>query len=107
MAIERGLVTEELDRAVELLADSFAARSIRHALIGGLAASLRGRQRMTQDVDFLLDVPQIVLPGLLDDLVDRGFSLDPSVVIPQYVRQHITAFAFGSDRLPQAGPAAL
>ena len=104
MAIDHSLWNEELDRAVELLAESFAARSIRHALIGGVATSLRGRQRTTQDVDFLIDVPQIHLPGLLDDLVERGFTLDPTVVIPAYVRQHITAFSFGSVRVDWLKP---
>jgi hypothetical protein len=33
---------------------------------------------------------------LLDDLLDRGFTLDPAVVIPEYVREHITGFSFGS-----------
>ena len=59
-------------RAVESLAEAFDARSVRYALIGGLAFVLRGRPRFTQDVDFLLEVPQIVLPGLLDDLMERG-----------------------------------
>jgi hypothetical protein len=104
MAIDHSLWNEELDRAVEQIAESFAARSIRHALIGGLATSLRGRQRTTQDVDFLIDVPQVQLPGLLDDLVERGFTLDPMVVIPQYVRQHITAFSFGSVRIDWLKP---
>ena len=52
-------------RAVESLAEAFDARSIRYALIGGLAFVLRGRPRFTKDVDFLLDVPQIILPVLL------------------------------------------
>jgi hypothetical protein len=104
MDIDHGLLADELDRAVELLAESFAARSIRHALIGGLATSLRGRQRTTQDVDFLIDVPQIQLPGLLDDLTEKGFTLDPMVVIPEYVRQHITAFSFGPVRIDWLKP---
>jgi hypothetical protein len=87
-----------------MLADAFAVRSVRHALIGGLATSLRGRQRLTQDVDLLVDIPQIVLPGLLDDLVERGFALDPSVVIKQYVREHITAFLFGPVRIDWLKP---
>ena len=92
-------------RAVELLSDAFAVRSIRHALIGGLATSMRGRPRLTRDVDFLLDVPQLTLPGLLDDLVERGFSLDPAVVvIAEYVREHITAFSFGPVRIDWLKP---
>jgi len=104
MDIDRRLLSEELDRAVESLADAFAARSVRHALIGGLAASMRGRPRLTQDIDLLVDVPQIALPGLLDDLVERGFSLEPAVVINQYVREHITAFSFGPVRIDWLKP---
>jgi hypothetical protein len=104
MDIDHRLFSEELDRAVEALADTFAARSVRHALIGGLATSLRGRQRLTQDIDFLVEVPQLALPGLLDELVERGFSLDPSVVISQYVREHITAFSFGPVRIDWLKP---
>jgi hypothetical protein len=94
----------ELDRALESLAEAFAARSIRYALIGALASSLRGRQRFTQDIDFLIDVPQIVLPGLLDDLVTRGFTLDPAVIIQDYVQHHMTAFSFGSVRIDWLKP---
>jgi hypothetical protein len=105
MGIDRQFVDFELDRAVELLAEAFAARSIRHALIGGLAASLRGRERTTKDAHFLLDVPQAQLPGLLDDLIGRGFTLDPMVVIQEYMRQHITAFRFGAVRIDWLKPA--
>ena len=104
MDIDRGLLSEELLRAVDSLAEAFAARSIRHALIGGLAISMRGRPRLTQDIDFLVDVPQIALPGLLDDLIERGFSLELSVVIKEYVREHITAFSFGSVRIDWLKP---
>lgn len=58
MAEEHDELADELIRAVEILADVFAANSIRYALIGGLATLLRGRPRFTQDVDLLLDVPQ-------------------------------------------------
>jgi hypothetical protein len=66
MAAEHEPLDNELVRSVELLADTFAAQSIRYAVVGGLATALRGRPRFTQDVDVLLDVPQIMLPALLD-----------------------------------------
>ena len=75
-----------------------------HAPTGGLAVSMRGRPRLTQDIDFLVDVPQIALPGLLDELVERGFSLEPAVVMNQYVREHITAFSFGRVRIDWLKP---
>ena len=104
MQSEHLIYTNELVRAVEVLSDAFAARSVRHALIGGLATSMRSRPRLTQDVDFLLDVPQLVLPGLLDDLLARGCSLDPAVVIKQYVRDHLTAFSFSNVRIDWVKP---
>jgi hypothetical protein len=35
MGIDRALLSEELVLAVDALAESFAARKVRHALIGG------------------------------------------------------------------------
>jgi hypothetical protein len=104
MASEGPTPSEDLGRAVESLSEAFAARSTRHALIGGLATVLRGRLRYTQDVDFLVDVPQDALPGLLDDLIARGFTLDPSFVIPEYTRYHITSFLFGTVRVDWLEP---
>jgi len=91
-------------RAVELLADTFTARSIRYAVVGGLATALRGRPRFTQDVDILLDVPQLALPGLLDELAHLGFLFDRDTVVREYVREHFTAFRFGSVRIDWIKP---
>lgn len=104
MDTEGGPLADELIRAVASLSEAYAARSIRYALIGGLATFLRGRPRYTRDVDILLDVPQLALPGLLDDLVGRGFGLDPAVVIREYVGEHITAFPFGRVRIDWLKP---
>ena len=71
----------DLVAAVEIFGEVFENRGVRYALLGGLATMLRGRPRFTQDVDVLLEVPQLALPGLLDELVDRGFSLDRETVI--------------------------
>jgi hypothetical protein len=104
MVDEPQVLADELIRAVELLAETFAARSIRYALVGGLATLLRGRPRFTQDVDVLLDVPQLALPGLLDELAERGFTLDAATVIREYVREHITQFRYGSVRIDWLKP---
>lgn len=94
----------DLITAVERLGAAFDARGIRYALLGGLATMLRGRPRFTQDVDVLLDVPQVALPGLLDDLLARGFSLDPQTVIREFVQHHMTAFRFGVVRIDWLKP---
>ncbi len=104
MDTELGPLSDELIRAVESLSEVFAARSIRYAVIGGLATFMRGRVRFTKDVDILLDVPQTMLPELLDDLVARGFTLDPAIVIKEYVRDHITSFPFGQVRIDWLKP---
>jgi hypothetical protein len=111
MLVDLDLIPGDSVRALESLTEAFEVRSIRYALIGGLAAILRGRPRYTQDVDFLVDVPQIVLPKLLDDLLDRGATLDPTVVIGEYVRESMTSFPFestGSSRcfpsMPEHSP---
>jgi hypothetical protein len=104
MQVDPNLVPIESIRAVESLAEAFDSRSIRYALIGGLGVILRGRPRFTHDVDFLLEVPQIVLPGLLDELVERGFAIDPAVVIKQFVREHVASFPFGRVRFDWLKP---
>ncbi len=95
---------DELVRAVGLMSDTFAARSTHYALIGGLATLLRGRPRFTQDIDILLNVPQVALPGLIDDLVRQGFDLDASTVIREYVREHMTSFLYGTVRIDWLKP---
>ena len=104
MPAEHTNLADELVAAVERLAGVFAARSTRYALIGGLATLIRGRPRFTQDVDILLDVPQLALPGLLDDLSAAGFSLDVGVVVREYVREHMTQFQFGPVRIDWIKP---
>lgn len=104
MGTENEVLADELIRALELLGDTFTEKSINYAVIGGLATLIRGRPRFTQDIDVLLDVPQIALPGLLDDLEHRGFTIDKATVIREYVQQHVTAFRFGAVRIDWLKP---
>jgi hypothetical protein len=101
---ERDLLADDLMQAVDLLAEVFAARSIRYALIGGIATAMRSRLRFTEDVDVLLDVPQLALPGLLDELALRGFQFDPTTVIQQYIRESLTVLHFKSVRIDWLKP---
>ena len=94
----------DLVTAVETLSEVFVERGIEYALLGGIATMLRGRPRFTQDVDILLSVPQVALPGLLDELIRRGFSLDADTVIREFVQHHMTAFRFGVVRIDWLKP---
>jgi Nucleotidyl transferase AbiEii toxin, Type IV TA system len=104
MDADFGLLPGDAVRAVESMAEAFEARSVRYALIGGLAITVRGRPRFTRDVDFLLEVPQVVLPNLLDDLTERSFVLDPAVVIRQFVGEHVATFTFAGVRIDWLKP---
>jgi hypothetical protein len=104
MPAEYDVLADELIRAVELLADAFSSRSVRYAIVGGLGTLMRGRPRFTQDVDVLLDVPQIALPGLLEELARSGFDLDVATVIREYVQEHMTAFRLGTVRIDWLKP---
>ena len=104
MANEPDPLAGELVAAVEILSEVFGVRGIRYAILGGLATMLRGRPRFTKDVDVLLDVPQVALPGLLDELAGRGFSLDRDAVIREFVQHHMTAFRYGMVRIDWLKP---
>ena len=94
----------DLVAASEALGEVFDARGIHYAVLGGVATILRGRPRFTQDIDILLEVPQMALPGLLDELVDRGFTLDRETVIREFVQHHMTTFRFGVVRIDWLKP---
>jgi hypothetical protein len=65
-----------LQQAFKTLVTTFDERGIRYAIIGGIATIQHTRIRTTDDIDALLTVPQIAMPGLFESLHDRGFSLD-------------------------------
>lgn len=104
MSAEPHPLEGDLIRAVELLAETFAAQSICYALVGGLAVGLRGRPRFTQDVDVLLEASQLALPRLLDALTLSGFHIERDKVIHEFVRENLTMFHFRSVRIDWLKP---
>src|SRR2546421_11243603 len=94
MAIDLPELPQDLLNALLQFVQALDRLRIRYALIGGVATGFRSRPRFTQDLDFLLEVPQLVLPGLLEDLRTRGFHFDTEVTIRQWTREHLTALSF-------------
>lgn len=86
------------------LVKAFERRRVRYALIGGLALGYRSQPRFTKDVDVLLEVPQVVLPGLLEELRGRGFVFDLEETIRQWVREHMTVLSFQGTRIDWLKP---
>jgi hypothetical protein len=77
---------DDLQKALTQTAAALAQHQVNYALIGGLAASYRSQPRFTKDVDFLLHVPQVVLPRLLADLQQRGFAFDTEATIREWAQ---------------------
>ena len=104
MPVELPSLPQSLLNALRQLVQALDQRKVRYALIGGVAASYRSRPRFTQDLDFLLDVPQLVLPALLDDLHARGFQFDTATAIREWTREHLTVLSFQGIRVDWLKP---
>ncbi len=86
------------------LAASLNQFQIRYALIGGLAAGHRTHPRFTRDCDFLLTIPQLVLPALLEDLKFRGFEFDLLSTIREWTTRHMIVMAYQDIRIDWLKP---
>jgi hypothetical protein len=96
--------TSTLIEAAEVLAAAFDRFEIRYALIGAMAAGYRSRPRSTRDVDFLLSIPALKLPPLLDDLLGREFEFDPTVAIREWTQEHMLVMSFRGVRIDWLKP---
>ena len=83
-----------LQTAFEALVATFNERGVRYAIIGGIAMIQHARVRTTDDIDALLTVPQLGLPGLLDALRARGFSIDLPTSIREFRDDGLTSIGF-------------
>jgi hypothetical protein len=95
---------EPLIRALGDLAELLPAHQARYALIGGIAAGLRGRFRHTDDIDILLTVPQVQLPGLIEALVGRGFQCDVVPAVRAWVQHHMVVMRYADVRIDWLKP---
>src|ERR1700730_6701543 len=89
----RAMVSElphDLQAGLREMVESLHALKLRFTLIGGIAVGYRRRTRFTRSLDFLLEVPQLVLPPLLQDLQARGFSFDTDKTIREWTSDHLT-----------------
>ncbi len=65
-----------LTESMLAVAAVFERHGVEYALIGGLSIAIHGNGRATEDADFLLHVPAIQLPRLLEAMVESGCTLD-------------------------------
>lgn len=85
---------QTLRRAFEALVATFNQRGVRYAIIGGVALIQYARVRTTDDIDALLSVPQVALPGLFEELRQRGFTVDLERSIRELRDEGITVIRF-------------
>lgn len=90
--------------AASELGEVFGRFQIRYALIGALASGYRSRARSTRDVDFLLSVPQITLPPLLEELKARGFEFDLMTAIKEWTQHHMLVMSYHGTRVDWLKP---
>ena len=93
-----------LRRAFETLVATLNERQINYAIIGGLAVIQHTRIRTTDDIDALLSVPQLQLPGFLEALASRGFSVDLVLHMRQFRENGFTSFRFGDVTIDLLAP---
>jgi hypothetical protein len=80
-------LNRRFEESLERLGALFATHRLKAALIGGLAASVRGRVRVTEDIDIVVDCDiekAIELLASLDTSVFRPFVDDADSIVRQH-----------------------
>jgi hypothetical protein len=95
---------QNLKTGLKQMVEALNACNIRYALIGGIAVGYRSRPRFTKDVDFLLEIPQLKLPALLEDLKSRGFGFETEKTIREWTKDHLTVMDFHGVRIDWLKP---
>lgn len=83
-----------LRNAFDALVATFDERRVHYAIIGGLAIVQHTRPRTTDDVDALLTVSQLEMPGLFEALHRRGFDADVAQCIHEFRDGGLTTLSF-------------
>lgn len=89
MAAEADRPSDAIAAALTDVVAVLARAGIPYALIGGLATGYRSRPRYTNDIDLILDIPQVALPEVLDALGGLGFEFDQREVLEAFTRHHM------------------
>ncbi len=83
-------------QAFEALVSTLHEHRIRYAIIGGIATIQHTRVRTTDDIDVLLTVPQIGMPGLFEALRNGGFQVDVAKNVREFRDDGLTTLLFGN-----------
>jgi len=70
------VVESGLDEFCSAVIDFFERENVSYLVIGGLAVSVIGEPRMTQDIDLIVAIKKQDVPTFLEDALRNGFELD-------------------------------
>ncbi|HQR07689.1 MAG TPA: hypothetical protein PLN21_12755 [Gemmatales bacterium] len=74
-------IATQLSEALLHIKKVFDTRKVKYCVIGGFAAGYLSTPRFTKDINFIVHLPQLVLPAVIEDLIALGFELNlfPSI----------------------------
>ncbi len=104
MAHDHAISEQDLRDGLAAAAETLALRRVSYAVIGGMAAGYRSQPRFTKDIDFLLRVPQVELPALLESLQKKGFEFDELTTIREWTQEHMTTLSYHGIRVDWLKP---
>ena len=93
-----------LQEVVLTMTSIFERRRLKYVLIGGQAISHLTRPRYTKDVDFLIEIPQIQFPGVVEEVIEQGGELEVYSAIKAWNSNHMLSFQFKGSRVDWLKP---
>jgi predicted nucleotidyltransferase len=95
---------QTLQSAFESLIEVLDRRGVRYAIIDGLATIQHSRVRTTNDIDVLLSVPQLEMPGLFEALRDQGFEIDLHANVRELRDEGLTSIRYADTVVDMLKP---
>jgi hypothetical protein len=95
---------EDLLDGMAVTAAALEQHGATYALIGGMATGYRSQPRFTKDLDFLLRIPQLSLPGLLETLEHKGCQFDQLATIREWTQHHMVVLSYHGIRIDWLKP---
>ncbi len=97
-------LASKLTEALDIQRTIFEKKRIQYALIGGLALSYLGNPRFTTDIDFILQIPQLSLPGLLEELLQNNFEFELMQAIRTWTQGNMLVIHYEGFRIDWLKP---
>ena len=101
---ENDAAQSPLQGALRAVTEVLERHHIVYALTGGLALGQHGVVHATQDVDLLLSIPQVKLPGVLEGMKAAGCAFGMGQTLREWVQHHMTQLAWHGIRIDWLAP---